>query len=675
MSDLPYFSTRREPSRFPQANMDNVDPSLIMLFPVSIGSSQNSDEDKHNIQHDRIVSPQEDWHTFPSVSEVIQPRSQQQSHNTSISRGSHNYELRPYNFPTRSGKWGDGGEGFHHALPRSDIQPTGQQVAQLQQRSNGFTQVSHVYNPYHPTRAMQTGLDRHVLVAAQEKQPMNELDGRTIAGNHYQPFRQQFDAHNPEWHIGEYNIDEQQNGYHIPTIEMLDEGTTTPVPMASQAPKAKAERKFAKMPKYQSGEAEEGIPVQTRRTQSHKEKVVVGSPAEGLHTEQELKLSAKVKPAIRQANGRLSNTIYIIGRGIREPVPPVKPSGLFFDSYEEACEGVGSVDWMPPANDTSIPENTTEIRPHVLKLRDAMMDMSAYGDNPSKKMQNRWLPLGWVAAQTPQRGDVLTNPYNPKQWLEKRCWDIVMTCIRLHREGPGFISCLDPLTLEKSFKYKDLTFSERIGLIVDMVFYCKNRVSALMTGGFGVVEEYLLIPGDLVKTSKENGKHNKLRQDVLSSFREPYKERRAQEAASAAAAAAATAAGEIIPSLSLNAGSMNSAESDLSERDFDEFVEVAATAYKSTKSKRSHANGGMPVKDRPKRASKKSALKSGDQFQEDMFNDHDELSEENTELLDDSSVLNPIIEPISKSGHGKRKRGQTNVDTPSTIKAKRGRKA
>lgn len=133
------------------------------------------------------------------------------------------------------------------------------------------------------------------------------------------------------------------------------------------------------------------------------------------------------KPALRMADGKLSTTEFKKGKGIREPIPAVKASGLFFNTRREAIQGVGRLSWMPPANDATIPETDDQMREWVLRVRDAIMDMGEYLSTTGSKMQNRWLPEGVGKNHRCQDGDVLQNPYYPAHWLERRAWDLVVS--------------------------------------------------------------------------------------------------------------------------------------------------------------------------------------------------------------------------------------------------------
>lgn len=90
-------------------------------------------------------------------------------------------------------------------------------------------------------------------------------------------------------------------------------------------------------------------------------------------------------------------------------------------------------------------------------------------------------------------------------------------CARLHIFGPIVITCRDPLTLERSFDNRSLTFEERMLKIVELALHCKNRVGEMVNGS--VIEEYLLAPGHLLEQTKMNNRNNEKRQVYIKTGR------------------------------------------------------------------------------------------------------------------------------------------------------------
>lgn len=77
------------------------------------------------------------------------------------------------------------------------------------------------------------------------------------------------------------------------------------------------------------------------------------------------------------------------------------------------------------------------LRPYVVQLRDAMVDMSSFVNKPGTKMRNRWLPAPAGKNHVPQAGDLLSNAYDPFHYLERRAWDVARYAQRLHTDGPA----------------------------------------------------------------------------------------------------------------------------------------------------------------------------------------------------------------------------------------------
>ena len=185
--------------------------------------------------------------------------------------------------------------------------------------------------------------------------------------------------------------------------------------METAANKSQA-RAVKQTPAAPQGTSDKGNPV-TKTRKSRKSK---NAPAMAQEND-------STNPALIKPDGQLSESEYIRNGGIREPVPPVNPSGLYSDTYEDARRDIGHLSWMPPANDPTIPTNDEELRGYVLELYRAMIDMSSYVDKTGPKFTNRWLDSNWVKGTEKQDGDTLTNPYYPVHWLQKRCWDVAVS--------------------------------------------------------------------------------------------------------------------------------------------------------------------------------------------------------------------------------------------------------
>jgi len=101
-------------------------------------------------------------------------------------------------------------------------------------------------------------------------------------------------------------------------------------------------------------------------------------------------------------------------------VPDYSQEQLKFGSQQQAWEesrdrlaALETIAWMPPANDTSIPQNDNDRKAVVRSLLGAMKDTSKCVEQKSSIFRNRWAP----DAQAPyDTGD-----------MEKVCWDILVS--------------------------------------------------------------------------------------------------------------------------------------------------------------------------------------------------------------------------------------------------------
>ncbi|KAL6702745.1 hypothetical protein ACN47E_000979 [Coniothyrium glycines] len=195
------------------------------------------------------------------------------------------------------------------------------------------------------------------------------------------------------------------------------------------------------------------------------------------------------------------------GDGIREPDPPLKSSGLIFDSYNEAFGNVKGPAWLSPAGDNTIPHTSLEQQAYVKHLLNAMTDLSAINDKTdSKVLEKRWLGLN--------NGARLSNSFYGRQALERLCWTVVGRCYILHTQGPGALHYFEPSVLERSFKWAHLTYQERIDFFVRTYRGYKARIdSALLAGS---IDKNLLIPGEMLTSAEYNRVANDRRQEFFA---------------------------------------------------------------------------------------------------------------------------------------------------------------
>lgn len=118
--------------------------------------------------------------------------------------------------------------------------------------------------------------------------------------------------------------------------------------------------------------------------------------------------------------------------GLRGPEPPRKPSGDYYDSYQEVLDTMSPPGWMPPIDD-EVPQNVDELRPYMRLLRDAMIDLSEFKDKLSNNsFKKRWLDEDY--ATTGRYGRSVTNPYYPGHVLEGLAWRIAVSNLKLEQQ-------------------------------------------------------------------------------------------------------------------------------------------------------------------------------------------------------------------------------------------------
>lgn len=103
------------------------------------------------------------------------------------------------------------------------------------------------------------------------------------------------------------------------------------------------------------------------------------------------------------------------GNGIRGPAPLIRLSCLYYHAYTEAESLQFRAAWLLFVNDATIPRSDAELRAVVLRLRDAMMDMTKYIDKEGSVMKNRWLDDPYVPGR--KNSTTLTNNFYPPHLL------------------------------------------------------------------------------------------------------------------------------------------------------------------------------------------------------------------------------------------------------------------
>ncbi|KAJ4299834.1 hypothetical protein N0V90_005080 [Kalmusia sp. IMI 367209] len=149
--------------------------------------------------------------------------------------------------------------------------------------------------------------------------------------------------------------------------------------------------------------------------------------------------------------------------------------------------------WMPPQNDTTLPQTEQEKRNVVQALLHAMLDNSECLDKDSKAFTHR----------------ISGGTYYKREQMEKVCWDIMLLTFRLHTEGPQILSIYDQKFLKIINKTRNFTFRERIEAICDLLRLFKTRLVPLMKGD--TLQHTVAAPNDALDSAHANQKQGRKR--------------------------------------------------------------------------------------------------------------------------------------------------------------------
>lgn len=188
-------------------------------------------------------------------------------------------------------------------------------------------------------------------------------------------------------------------------------------------------------------------------------------------------------------------------------------TGLFFDTYEEAIQVAFDLEWSFPANDPTVPTTDAEKQAWVKKLVKAFLNRRGILDKQTGPVLNaRWLQ---------RREDGSYCDYYGEDSIERVCWDLVHTVVRMHRDGLEWIPVFDSETWAKGFKESDITFKERMEALCKLFKYFKNRCDKMMKGEnrWGTI----LAPMEASKTARNNRDANDERHKMLHLGREKAK--------------------------------------------------------------------------------------------------------------------------------------------------------
>ncbi|KAI4646964.1 hypothetical protein J4E93_005188 [Alternaria ventricosa] len=190
--------------------------------------------------------------------------------------------------------------------------------------------------------------------------------------------------------------------------------------------------------------------------------------------------------------------------------------GLSFRNLAEAKDSMLNRyienDWVPPANDSTIPTTDEDRAEHVAELLAAMKDVSACPDNQDKdRFAKRLTPGAKKAIYEDQ--------------MEKVCWQLVDTAEKLHVFGPKSFSIYDTTPLETMHKSRNLTFGERIDSLCELLRLSKSRCFSLLKGE-NLETTVGAAPDKITGTILNNGQ-NRNRQEYIAEGRVSVKEKKA----------------------------------------------------------------------------------------------------------------------------------------------------
>ncbi|KAI4660160.1 uncharacterized protein J4E79_005965 [Alternaria viburni] len=190
--------------------------------------------------------------------------------------------------------------------------------------------------------------------------------------------------------------------------------------------------------------------------------------------------------------------------------------GLSFRNLAEAKDSMLNRyienDWVPPANDSTIPTTDEDRAGHVAELLAAMKDTSACPDNQDKdRFAKRLTPGAKKAIYEDQ--------------MEKVCWQLVDTAEKLHFFGPKSFSIYDTTPLQTMYKSRNLTFGERIDSLCELLRLSKGRCFSLLKGEN--LETTVGAAPDKITGTILNNEQNGNRQKYIAEGRTRVKEKKA----------------------------------------------------------------------------------------------------------------------------------------------------
>jgi hypothetical protein len=158
--------------------------------------------------------------------------------------------------------------------------------------------------------------------------------------------------------------------------------------------------------------------------------------------------------------------------------------------------------YHPLAKDDSFPHDQAARTVYIRQLYDAFTDISQCLDSATvTNFDTRWATLSSG-----------TSPYTPSM-ITTICHALLSIAINLHTHGPISLGIFDKGKLKNVYKYRHLTFSDRIAKVCELMRMSKARCGNLLK--FEGLEMVVATAPLLVRQTGSNYYHNRRRQDHL----------------------------------------------------------------------------------------------------------------------------------------------------------------
>jgi hypothetical protein len=158
--------------------------------------------------------------------------------------------------------------------------------------------------------------------------------------------------------------------------------------------------------------------------------------------------------------------------------------------------------YHPLAKDDSFPHDQAARTAYIRQLYDAFTDITQCLDSATvTNFDTRWTTLSSG-----------TSPYTPSM-ITTICHALLSIAINLHTHGPISLGIFDKAKLKNVYKYRHLTFSDRIAKVCELMRMSKARCGNLLK--FEGLEMVVATAPLLVRQTGSNYHHNRRRQDHL----------------------------------------------------------------------------------------------------------------------------------------------------------------